>query len=445
MNRSVLAIYTLLLLTFYTVRAQTSVLINNVTIFNGKDAQVTTGNILITGNKISKISASPIPVNKSANTTIIDGQGKFLMPGLIDAHAHTMMDAIPLHIGLNSEIGYLNLFAAASAEKQLLRGFTTVRDVGGPSFSLKKAIDEGLVNGPRIYPSGATVSQTGGHGDFGGYTDVPRIPGQLSYLERSGLTIIADGADNVLMRTRELLRQGASQIKVMAGGGVSSSYDPLDVTQYTEEELRAAVNAASAWNTYVTVHAYTPKAMQAAIRSGVKCIEHGQLADEETAKIMAKKGIWWSLQPFLDDEDAIPFPEGSDERKKQLEMVKGTDNAYALAKKYKVKTAFGTDCLFDPKLAERQGAQLTKLVRWYTPFEVLKMATSDNAELLSLSGPRNPYPDKLGVIEEGAYADLIIINGNPLENINLIADPVNNFTLIMKDGKIYKNDMSLRH
>jgi len=421
--------------------AQKTILITNVQIFNGRDNKISQGNVLITGNQITRISDKPIPVNKSANTSIIDGKGKFLMPGLIDAHAHTLMDAIPLQVGLTSDIGYLNLFAAASAEKQLLRGFTSVRDVGGPSFSLKRAIDEGLVKGPRIYPSGATISQTGGHGDFGGYTDVPRVPGQLSYLERSGLTIIADGADQVLMRTRELLRQGATQIKVMAGGGVASNYDPLDVNQYTEAEIKAAVSAATAWNTYVTVHAYTPTAMQAAIQAGVKCIEHGQLADEATAKLMAEKGIWWSLQPFLDDEDAIPFPEGSDARKKQLTMVQGTDNAYALAKKYKIKTAFGTDCLFDPKLAARQGAQLAKMVRWYTPFEVLRMATSNNAELLALSGPRNPYPLKLGVIEEGAYADLILVDGNPLENIQLVADPDKKFLLIMKDGIIYKNTL----
>ncbi|MCF1713254.1 amidohydrolase family protein [Flavihumibacter sp. RY-1] len=421
--------------------AQKTILITNVQIFNGRDNKISQGNVLITGNQITRISDKPIPVNKSANTTIIDGKGKFLMPGLIDAHAHTLMDAIPLQVGLTSDIGYLNLFAAASAEKQLMRGFTSVRDVGGPSFSLKRAIDEGLVKGPRIYPSGATVSQTGGHGDFGGYTDVPRVSGQLSYLERSGLTIIADGADQVLMRTRELLRQGATQIKVMAGGGVASNYDPLDVNQYTEAEIKAAVSAATAWNTYVTVHAYTPTAMQAAIQAGVKCIEHGQLADEATAKLMAEKGIWWSLQPFLDDEDAIPFPEESDARKKQLTMVQGTDNAYALAKKYKIKTAFGTDCLFDPKLAARQGAQLAKMVRWYTPFEVLRMATSNNAELLALSGPRNPYPLKLGVIEEGAYADLILVDGNPLENIQLIADPDKKFLLIMKDGIIYKNTL----
>lgn len=439
MNMKKICILGVLLMSICGVMAQKTVLITNVTIFNGKDNKTNQGHVLIKGNQITKISAVPIPVDRSGNTTVIDGKGKFLMPGLIDAHAHTMMDAIPLQIGLSSEIGYLNLFAAASAEKQLMRGFTSVRDVGGPSFSLKKAIDEGLIKGPRIYPSGATISQTGGHGDFGAYTDVPRVAGQLSYLERSGLTIIADGEDQVLLRTRELLRQGATQIKVMAGGGVSSSYDPLDVNQYSEEEIKAAVSAAKNWNTYVTVHAYTPTAMQAAIKAGVKCIEHGQLADEETVKIMAEKGIWWSLQPFLDDEDAIPFPEGSAARKKQLEMVKGTDNAYALAKKYKVKTAFGTDCLFDPKLASRQGAQLAKLTRWYTPFEVLAMATSTNAELLALSGPRNPYPNKLGVIEEGAYADLILVDGNPLQNIQLIADPDKNFLLIMKDGVVYKN------
>ncbi|TAH05095.1 MAG: amidohydrolase family protein [Sphingobacteriales bacterium] len=430
----------LMLIAVLTTAQQTS-LFTNVLIFNGKDNKPFLGNVLVTGNQITKIAATPIPINKSANTTIIDGKGKFLMPGLIDAHAHTTMDAIALPLALVSDIGYLNLFAASSAEKQLMRGFTSVRDVGGASFSLKKAIDQGMIKGPRIYPSGATISQTGGHGDFGMPTDVPKVSGQLSYLERTGMTIIADGPDQVLLRTREQLRNGASQIKIMAGGGVASNYDPLDVAQYTEDEIAAAVKAAAAWNTYVTVHAYTPTAIQAAIKAGVKCIEHGQLADDASAKLMAEKGIWWSLQPFLDDEDAIPFPAGSDSRKKQLQMVQGTDNAYQLAKKYNIKTAFGTDCLFDANLATRQGAQLAKMVRWYTTFEVLNMATAKNAELLALSGPRNPYPKKLGVIEEGAYADLILVDGNPLENINLIANPDKNFLIIMKDGVVYKNTL----
>ena len=202
-------------------------------------------------------------------------------------------------------------------------------------------------------------------------------------------------------------------------------------------KIHAAVEAAENWGTYVTVHAYTPRAMQPAIRAGVLCIEHGQLTDEATVKIMAEKGIWWSLQPFLDDE--VPFPEGSARRKGQIEISNGTDTAYRLAKKYKIKTAWGADTLFDEKGARRQGAQLSKLVRWYTPAEILKMATADNAELLALSGPRNPYPGKLGVVEEGALADLLLVDGDPIANIKLIEYPEKNFVVIMKDGVVYKN------
>ena len=192
------------------------------------------------------------------------------------------------------------------------------------------------------------------------------------------------------------------------------------------------------------VHAYTPDAIQMAIRAGVKSVEHGNLIDEKTAKLIAKKGVWLCLQPFLDDEHAIPFPKGSENREKQLSMTDGTDRAYKLAKKYKIKTAWGTDTLFSPELAKHQGAQLAKLIQWYEPWEVLKMATHDNGELLILSGPRNPYPNKLGVIEPGAYADLIIVAGNPLKNIDLISDPDKNFVLIMKDGVIYKNTLENR-
>jgi len=422
------------------VMAQTSTLITNVQIFNGKDEKLIQGNILIEDHIIKKVSASPIATDKSESIQIIDGKGRFLMPGLIDAHAHVMMESISMETMMGADLGYVNLFASQAAERQLLRGFTTVRDLGGASLSLKKAIDQKIVKGPRIYPSGATISQTGGHGDFGLPTDVPR-DGSLSYLERGGMTIIADGADKVLMRTREQLRNGATQIKLMAGGGVASNYDPLDVAQYTEEEFKAAVSAAENWGTYVTVHAYTPKAIQAAIHAGVKCIEHGQLIDEETVKLLVENNVWWCMQPFLDDEDAIPFPEGSVNKQKQITMTNGTDQAYRLAKKYNAKLSWGTDCLFDAKLAERQGAQLAKMVRWFSPFEVLKMATSTNAELLKLSGPRNPYPHDLGIIQEGAYADLIIIEGNPLSNIKVIEDPETNFKLIMKDGIIYKNTL----
>jgi imidazolonepropionase-like amidohydrolase len=224
----------------------------------------------------------------------------------------------------------------------------------------------------------------------------------------------------------------------MAGGGVGSSYDPLDVTQYTVGELRAAVEAAENWGTYVTVHAYTPRAVRQAIEAGVRCIDHGQLLDEATARLMAEKGVWWSLQPLLDDRPSA-FPEGSPRRLKQLQVYAGTDSAYALARKYKIKTAWGTDVLYSAENAAGQGKMLSKLVRWYTPVEALKMATSGNAELLSLSGPRSPYPGKLGVVQEGALADLLLVDGDPTKNLDVIADPEKNFLVIMKDGKIYKN------
>jgi imidazolonepropionase-like amidohydrolase len=210
------------------------------------------------------------------------------------------------------------------------------------------------------------------------------------------------------------------------------------VTQYTVAELRAGVEAAENWGTYVTVHAYTPRAVRQAIEAGVLCIDHGQLLDDATAKLMAEKGVWWSLQPFVDDGRSS-FAEGSPNRIKQLEMFSGTDTAYKLARKYKIKTAFGTDILFDAEAAATQGAQLATLLRWYTPAEVLKMATADNAQLLALSGRRSPYDGRLGVVAEGALADLLLVDGDPLANIKLLGDPVRNLVVIVKDGKVYKN------
>ncbi len=417
------------------------VLFENVRVFNGTNSELSPpSHVLVRGNKIAQISAEPIPVDRRADTLIIQGAGRTLMPGLIDAHVHTMMESISLQVGLSSEISYVALVAGQAAQRQLMRGFTSVRDMGGASFALKRAIDEGILAGPRIYPSGATISQTSGHGDFRSITDLPRASGASpTYLEAVGMTAIADGVEEVLRRTRENLMRGATQIKVMAGGGVSSNHDPLDVTQYTFDELKAAVAAAESWGTYVSVHAYTPQAVQMAIEAGVRCIEHGQMLDDETAKLMAEKGIWWSLQPFLDDDDAIAFPEGSSNRRKQLRVTEGTDLAYRLSRQYKIRTAFGTDTLFDAGLANRQGKQLVKLVRWFSPASVLQMATADNAELLAMCGERNPYPGKLGIIEEGALADLLLVDGDPIANIELIENPTDSFLLIMKDGKIFKN------
>jgi imidazolonepropionase-like amidohydrolase len=396
-------------------------------------------NVLVVGNTIKAVSTETIPAPEGLTVTRIPGLGRTLIPGLIDAHTHIMFATLPQIALLTADVGFVNVAAVKAAEDMLLRGFTSIRDVGGPSFGLKRGIDAGLARGPRIWPAGAFISQTGGHGDFRFPNDIPARPGDFSYPDRINASLIADSPDAVRQRVREQLALGASQIKMMAGGGVSSSYDPLDVTQYTVPELRAGVEAAENWGTYVCVHAYTPRAVGQALEAGVRCIEHGQLLDDASAALIAQKGAWWSLQPFLDDQDSNPQPEGSINRRKQLQMSAGTDTAYGLAKKHGAKTAWGTDTLFDARLARRQGAQLSKLTRWYPASTVLKMATADNAELLALSGLRSPYEGKLGVVAEGALADLILVNGDPVANINLIDDPTRNFLVIMKDGAIVKN------
>src|SRR5215207_7581051 len=414
-------------------------LFENVRILDDIGAALSTpSNVLIRGNIIERISTQPIAVDRRADTRSIDGGGRVLMPGLIDMHWHAMLARATPAQSLG-DVGYNNLVAGDEATDTLMRGFTTVRDVGGPAFGLKRAIDDGIVKGPRIYPSGAMITVTSGHGDFRQLTDLPRtIGGMLTRMEQIGGAIVADSPDEVRVRAREQLMQGASQVKLTAGGGVSSPFSPLDVTTFTEPELRAAVEAAENWGTYVAAHAFTPAAIRGAIAAGVKCIEHGMLMDEATAQLIAEKGVWLSLQP-LPEEMRQNLREGSVERAKADEVWPGIGRAYEFAKKYKLKTVWGTDVLFSHALAQRQGAILASLVRWYTPAEALAMATGTNAELLALSGKRNPYPGKLGVVEEGALADLLILEGNPLENINLIADPANNLKVVMKDGAIYKN------
>jgi imidazolonepropionase-like amidohydrolase len=431
---------TMLLASTFCLMAQKTVLINNVQIFNGKDEKTTTGNVLIVNNLISKISSAPIPTNRSGETKIIDGKGKFLMPGLIDNHMHMILAGSTLSQMQTGEIGAAFIRAGAEAGNVLLRGFTAVRDFGGPSFGLKETIDAGVVAGPRIWPSGPMISQTAGHGDFRHINERPvSLGGNLHHSEDIGACLIADGKDAVLVATRETLKRGASHIKLTAGGGISSSFDPLDVSQYTEEEIHAAVEAAEDWGTYVTVHAFTNRAVNKAISAGVKCIEHGQLIDEATVKLMGEKGIWLSIQA-LDEAGRADFTE--EQKQQKAAVANGADAVIKLAKKYKVKMAWGTDVFFNPPINKDQNTYIAKMGNWFTPFEVLKLITSENAQLLALSGNRSPYKaGKLGVIEEGAYADMILVDGNPLKDINLMVDYTKNFVLIIKDGIIYKNNL----
>jgi imidazolonepropionase-like amidohydrolase len=420
-------------------RPSGGVLFENVRIFNGTTGRLSgPSNVLVVGNVISAIASGPIADPAGVSVQRIRGEGRTLMPGLIDNHWHTLL-ARPLPAqAIDGDVGYLNLLGGAEAQATLMRGFTTVRDLGGPSFGLKRAIDEGLVAGPRIYPSGAMITITGGHGDFRSPSELPRrLGGPLARMEVMGGSMVADSPDEVRVRVREQLLLGASQIKLTAGGGVASPHSPLDVSTFNEDELRAAVQAAENWGTYVAVHAYTPTAMRRAVAAGVKVIEHGHLMDEPTAELLAQKRIWLSFQPFTDDAAAAFLAPAN--RLRLQQVIAGTARTIALAKKYKIKMAFGTDILFSAAAATRQGAELVKMLKWYTAPELLVMATGTNAELLKLSGPRDPYPGRLGVVEEGALADLLLVNGDPLADLKLIEDPAKNFVVIMKDGRIFKN------
>ena len=329
----------------------------NVRIFDGTRPSLSApSNVLVRGNIIEKISTGPIPTDRRADTQIIAGGGRVLMPGLSDMHWHAMMARPTPAQMLSSGVGYTTLLAGAEATATLMRGFTSVRDMGGPAFDLKRAIDDGLLPGPRIYPSGAVITITGGHGDFREIADLPRTTGgTLSRVEQLGGAAIADSPDEVRKRAREQLMQGASQIKLTAGGGVASPFSPLEVTTFTEAELRAAVEAATDWGTYVATHAYTSDAIRRSIAAGVKVIEHGHLMDEATARLMAEKGVWLSTQPFVDLGGAKILP--ATQQQQMMQVVSGTDAVYNYVKKYKIKTAFGTDILFSQALAERQGAR----------------------------------------------------------------------------------------
>ncbi len=408
-------------------------------LFDGKSRALRDGlRVIVEHGRISAVEPADKPLAAPVET--IACGGRVLMPGLIDAHYHLMLASLPLNELMTADIGYINLAAAAEASRVLMRGFTSIRDMAGPVFGLKRAIDSGLVPGPRIWPSGAMISQTAGHGDFRAPHEIPAArAAPLSHAEAFGVGAIADGAPEILRRAREQLLLGASQLKLAAGGGVTSNYDPIDVSQYTHDEFRAAVEAAENWGTYVAVHAYAPRAIKTAIGAGVRCVEHGQLMDEETAKLMADQGVWLSTQPFLDDEDAIPFPPGSPAHEKQLMVSRGTDLACQLAKQHGISTAWGTDILFDRKLSDRQGAQLAKMTRWHEPIDVLRMATGDNAELLQMAGPRTPYPAPVGVIEPDACADLLLVDGDPTRNVGLLAEPEKNLFVIMKDGRFLRN------
>ncbi|WP_271711548.1 metal-dependent hydrolase family protein [Marinigracilibium pacificum] len=415
------------------------ILITNAKIFNGVDEKLIDGDILIENNLIKEIGPS---IKAPNGAEVIDAAGKTVIPGLIDVHWHMALAELPMTFILTGDAFEVGIRSTIASPKTLMRGFTTVRDMGGNVFSLKKLIDQGLVVGPRILPSGPMISQTGGHFDYRLINQIPDRLGNMTYWEEVGMSAIADGEAEARRRTREAFMLGATQIKIAGGGGVASQYDPIDARQYSLEEMKAIVDVANSYNSYVGAHIFTDDAVQTAIKAGVKSIEHGMLMGRETLQMMKDNEVWLSTQPILNDEDADEFP-SEESNRKFAEVTQGTDNVYKVAKEIGVNIAFGTDLFMGAENAAKQGKLLSKLDRWFTPYEALKMATSENARLLELSGPRHPYKEgQLGVLKPGGYADLIIVDGNPLENLKLVADPENNFKVIMKDGKVYKNTLN---
>jgi imidazolonepropionase-like amidohydrolase len=430
-----------------TTYSQHKILIKNVHVWDGRsDKLAKNSSVLIQDNLIIKVGKN-IPEYNDA--LVIDGGGKTLIPGLSDAHVHLSATMSNRETRNEAHWMYTSIRTAKSAENFLMLGFTTVRDLGGPVFGIKRAIDEGLIIGPRIYPSGAYISQTSGHGDMRSANElsVQLSGGQIHASDALGWSFVVDGVSEVLKASRENLRKGATQLKVMAGGGIASDFDPIHSVQFTSEELKAAVQAAADWDTYVAVHIYESKGAIRALNAGVKCLDHGHLINEETVKLIKEKDAWLVPQAFWNEAPASFWVPGKDTipetlYKKIKPVLEGTDIVFKLAKKYDINVGFGSDAYGDLGYESYALQEFSTRAKWYSPLEILKQATSGNARLLSLSGKINPYTEgKLGVIEVGAYADLLIYDGNPLEDIEVVAHPEKNLRLIMKNGKIYKNGL----
>lgn len=434
-----------------------STLFTNVDIFNGTENKLYEDHhVLVEDNLIKQISANPI---EAGEAKVIDGEGKTLMPGLIDGHAHVMINYNFGDIESNKDLTDISIHATKVAKRYLDDGFTTVRDMGGPAFGLTREIEAGNVVGPRIYPSGAFISQTSGHGDFRDRSDpgfTPNSVGDISNFERMGIGAVADGVPEVLKATRLNLRNGATQIKIMAGGGGSSRFDPIDTTQYSVDETCAIVEAAKDWNTYVAAHTFNDRSVNRLLDCGVKSFEHGFFINDETMKRIAKEGGYvvpqmWGLSPDLAKNPLMPA--------EKLPMVAQLQEEYGDYGKRllenNVKVVFASDYVGADSDAERARRYE---IYWRTQafgsnFEVLKQMTSTAGEMLAMSGPRGTTQGKLGVIENGAVADILLIEGNPLEDMAVIgatpewfdADPeyktIDTIKLVMKDGVVYRNEM----
>ncbi len=417
-------------------------LITNANVFNGVDNNLIENvSILIEDNLITQIGE----IDTTLADEIIDAQGGTVMPGLIDAHVHITLSA-PFNVIDTMTREEVAIRSAKISEEMLMRGFTTIRDVAGNTLGLKKSIDNGYATGPRILPSMAAISQTSGHSDYRQNQAQERLANghEDSPMMKLGAMRVADGRSEVLKAVREQLFMGASQIKIMAGGGASSTFDPLDTLQFTSDEMEAAVQAASDYGTYVAAHIHTSDAMRRAAEAGVMSFEHATIMDDDIAEIIKEKGIWVIPSYFTSSliaERKIPLP--NEETYRKTERVgKAMFKSAELIKKYDIKNiAFGTDCVGETNVHATQLNELGAIEQVFDTITALRMATSNCGRLFEMSTYQHPYQEgKLGQLVEGAYADLLIIDGNPLEGVACVAN-TDTQKLIMKDGKVYKNTL----
>ncbi|PKG38118.1 metal-dependent hydrolase family protein [Psychromonas sp. Urea-02u-13] len=435
------------------------VLFKNVSIFNGIDNKLyKNSNVLIEGNLIKSISAKDIKAN--ADALIIDGEGRTLMPGLIEGHGHLQMNGTGLaDIENNRNWEELAVRSAARAKSALMSGFTTWRDAGGMGAGLRKSIDAGVVDGPRIYSAGAFIGPTGSHADFRNFTTPNEtFNGPQTASGRLGVSCTADSIGDIKACARQNFMQGATQIKVMSSGGVASAFDPWQLDAYSQAELAAAVEVADAYGSYVMSHAYSKKSMIRNLEAGVKTLEHGFMFDAEVAKLMEEKGAYittnmTAFSPYLGEIEAIS---GSPAASRKAETAQATFKDYLKnVNKYQPKLGFHVDCVGGVATCEQQADHSIYLSgEFIGNYYTLKSMTSTNGEIVKLTGSvLDPYfQAKLGVVAKGAYADLLLVDGNPLEDLTVIGankkwfdaparDEIKTMRVIMKDGKIYKNTL----
>jgi imidazolonepropionase-like amidohydrolase len=382
-------------------------------------------------DKIVEVAEHGRELSAHADIVVLDAEGRTLMPGLIDAHVHPAITTLDLASMVHRQASWIAIETKFILEGMLRRGFTTVRDAGGLDAGIPIAIERGLIRGPRIFRSGRVLSQTGGHGDLEPVSEHPRLC--ACSIRTSAFSHIADGVDAVRRAAREELKGGAQQIKIMAGGGVATPSDPIDMTQYTEEEIRAAVEEAKARRTYAFAHAYIPESIQRAVQAGVRSIEHGNLIDEASASLMAKRGCY--LVPTLVTYDQIAqfgkthkFPEAS-LRKLQDVLYAGV-GAIEKALRAGVKVGFGTDLLGETHPAQSKEFALRAQIQGNA--DILRSATVINADLLQQSG-------RLGVLEPGGFADLLLVKGDPLKDLGVLSGQGEHLDLIVRGGEILKN------